>query len=58
MPKAYQDTKNLIEEVESLRNAIRLVSEKFDAIKWGWDGDCGSRQIIEELEEILPENAD
>ena len=48
---------DLNKEVEALRNAIRLASAKFDAVDWGWDGDCGSGRIIEELENILPENA-
>ena len=42
-------------ELETLRDAVRHASEKFDAVSWGWDGDCGSRLIIEVLEEHLPD---
>jgi len=48
--------RNLAEELESVYNAIRLASTRFERISWGWDGDCGSKDIISTLEDILPEN--
>ncbi len=45
------------EELEAAYNAIRFASDRFERVNWGWDGDCGSKDIIETLEDILPENA-
>lgn len=34
---------------------IREQIQKFYDIRWGWDGDCGSKDIIENIEEIIDE---
>ena len=39
-----------------LQEAIKLAVKKFEEVRWGWDGDCGSGRILDELEEILTEN--
>ena len=38
---------------KELREAIRTAINEFDAVKWGYDGDCGSGKILERLEEHL-----
>jgi hypothetical protein len=43
-------------KLEAAYNAIRFASERFERVDWGWDGDCGSKDIIATLEDILPEN--
>jgi hypothetical protein len=43
--------------LQTALNAIRFASDRFDRVSWGWEGDCGSKDIIATLEDILPENA-
>jgi hypothetical protein len=43
-------------KLEAAYNAIRFASARFERVSWGWDGDCGSKDIIATLEDILPEN--
>ena len=45
------------EQLSSAYDAIRSAVASFERVPWGHDGDCGSKQIIETLEEILHENA-
>ncbi len=45
------------EDLEAVYAAIRAASSRFDNISWGWDGDCGTQDIISTLEDFLPENA-
>lgn len=45
------------EELELTRNAIRFASSRFERVNWGYDGDCGTADIMATLEDILPENA-
>lgn len=45
-------------EVERLRNAIRSFVTDYERIDWGWDGDCGSKQIVGALFDYITENAD
>lgn len=44
------------EELERERNRLYLavtdVIERFDKIRWGWDGDCGAGIIMRDLEEV------
>lgn len=40
-------------EAERLRNAIRSFVTAFDQVQWGWDGDCGSGNLVEVLFESL-----
>ena len=46
----------LRERVAELENAIRMTIARFDQVKWGDDGDCGSAVIVGLLEWALPEN--
>lgn len=46
--------RKLERERDAAYNAIRFASARFDRIKWGCDGDCGSNDIMETLEGILP----
>jgi hypothetical protein len=48
----------LRERVVELENAIRMTIARFDQVKWGDDGDCGSAVIVGLLEWALPENQD
>ena len=43
-----------LEEIEKLRNGIKKCCKEYHAITWGCDGDCGSSDIIEELEDLIP----
>jgi hypothetical protein len=36
-------------EVIRLKNAIRSFATDFERIKWGWDGDCGSKELVDHL---------
>ena len=40
--------------LELAHNAIRVATEQFDRVKWGWEGDCGSKNIMRVLQEFLP----
>jgi len=48
----------LRERVGELEGAIRMTIARFDQVKWGDDGDCGSAVIVGLLEWVLPENQD
>jgi len=44
-------------EVERMKEVVRGFVRDFDAIRWGWDGDCGASRLVERLEdEILEAN--
>lgn len=36
--------------------AIRTAVEQFERVNWGWEGDCGSKNIMRTLEEFLPQH--
>ena len=60
--KLTSDDVDLLErqnkEAEGLRNAVREFVREFQAIRWGWDGDCGATSLVELLEnEALVANA-
>ena len=40
-------------ERDKLVNAIRSFCTDFEAIRWGWDGDCGSARLADSLFESL-----
>ena len=40
--------------LELAYTAIRTAVEQFDRVNWGWEGDCGSKNIMRTLEEFLP----
>ena len=37
-------------EYDRLKDAVRKAVDKFNDIYWGYEGDCGSQDIINELE--------
>jgi len=39
--------------IKELEEAIRKAAKEFQDMRWGYDGDCGSGFIIDELEEAL-----
>jgi hypothetical protein len=41
------------EQSDKLSAAIRSFCTDFEAIKWGWDGDCGSARLADALFESL-----
>lgn len=43
-------------EVERLRNSIRSFVTDFERIDWGWDGDCGSKELVESLFDSITAN--
>lgn len=45
-------------EVERLRNAIRSFVTDYEKISWGWDGDCGSKDLVDALFDSITANAD
>ena len=40
-------------EIKRLRKAIETAVKEFESINWGWDGDCGSGEIISILEDAI-----
>lgn len=44
-------------EAERLRNAIRSFVTDFERVDWGWDGDCGSKGLVDALFESITANA-
>jgi hypothetical protein len=40
-------------ERDKLRSAIETAVARFGALRWGYDGDCGSTEIMSELEDSL-----
>ena len=44
-------------QLAALQNAIRFAVARFERVTWGYDGDCGTADIIAKLEESLPENS-
>jgi len=36
-----------------IKLAVKKFIEKFDEIRWGWDGDCGSQVLVNDLEETI-----
>ena len=41
------------ERIAQLEAAIRETVSRHWSVLWGWDGDCGSDRIIDDLEEVL-----
>ena len=41
------------ERIAQLEAAINEAVDRYGSISWGWDGDCGSERIIDDLEEVL-----
>ena len=41
------------ERIAQLEAAINEAVDRYGSISWGWDGDCGSERIIDDLEEAL-----
>ena len=50
--------RKLEREINALRNSIRFAAARFARVNWGYDGDCGVKDIIETLEDLLPENTE
>ena len=48
---AMQHAEHLERERNILFEAVTDAIERFDRISWGWDGDCGSGNIMQDLEE-------
>ena len=44
------------ERIKGLEDAIKVCVSKFNSVSWGWDGDCGSQDIIDGLEDSLKQN--
>lgn len=49
-------SRRLEQERNELRVAIILGAENYRKIRWGHDGDCGCDSIIENLENLIPED--
>jgi hypothetical protein len=45
-------------EFNRLRNAIRSFITDYEKISWGWDGDCGSKELVDALFDSLQANAE
>jgi hypothetical protein len=43
-------------EVIRLQNAIRSFVTDFERVDWGWDGDCGSKDLVDALFESISAN--
>ena len=41
------------DEIKDLKAAIILAAKSFDEISWGYDGDYGSKDIMDKLEEAI-----
>lgn len=41
-----------------ITNAVRDFIKKFDEIRWGYDGDCGSEDLVRDLENFLDEQSE
>jgi hypothetical protein len=39
-----------------LQNAIRSFVTDFERVDWGWDGDCGSKDLVDALFESISAN--
>lgn len=44
--------------ISRLQGAIKKAVERFEKIRWGYDGPCGANAIIDELEESLSNASD
>lgn len=44
-------------EVNRLRNAIRSFVTDYEKISWGWDGDCGSKDLVDALFDSITANS-
>ena len=44
----YQEHK-----IQTLKNKVEEAVKNFDDIGWGYDGDCGSQRIIDDLDEFI-----
>jgi hypothetical protein len=53
-PDAEKSSSTAERKLELAYMAIRTALEQFERVNWGWDGDCGSKNIIACLEEFLP----
>ena len=53
--KALEAVVDLSARNSELRAAIRKAAVKYDAIRWGYDGDGGMADVISEMEEALLE---
>jgi len=48
-----QIQQDAVNELQRLRSAIQVAVSEFENVRWGPDGDCGSGQIMEKLEEVI-----
>ena len=48
-----QDRKRVMEQRDTLADAITNFQIQFDRISWHWDGDCGAQDMADELFEVL-----
>jgi hypothetical protein len=44
------------QRIKQLEDAIKTCVSKFNCIRLGYDGDCGSQNIIDDLEDELEQN--
>jgi hypothetical protein len=49
----YTKAKELERDRANLRKAIETCVKDFEKTKWGWDGPCGTTDIISRLEDSL-----
>ena len=47
---------DLLWENWRLKSGIKAFVKAFRLTDWGWDGDCGTGSLVDELEECLNEN--
>jgi len=48
-----QIQQDAVNELQRLRSEIQVAVSEFENVRWGSDGDCGSGQIMERLEEVI-----
>lgn len=46
-----------VNELHRLRSVIQVAVSDFNNVRWGSDGDCGSGQIMEKLEEASQDSS-
>ena len=53
LDNTHAKTRGLESRIAELEEAIRKAAKEFQDMRWGYDGDCGSGSIIDELESAL-----
>jgi len=51
------NARKAVAETERIRNTIRSFVTDFERIDWGWDGDCGSKHLVDALFDSISANA-